>query len=306
MTTHDENHITRTSPKRMAKGIAIIAITLAIGAAIAVPEWHNMAKNPPPVSSIVTKPTTATSSSGVSGGGSSTLGNQTESTSAVKGATVISILAGAATQGNPNFDPNDAKIPLGNKVVWQNKDNVPHTATSGSGPSDTSSGKVFDTKIIQGGQSSSPQELKGAKQGDTIAYYCQIHPYMTAKLTVVASNAATNTPSGSAASAGGSTAGTGATLTILAGANIQGNPSYDPSPMTVKKGDAIQVVNKDTTPHTATSGKGAEDPNASKMFDTNIINAGASAKISTASLNAGEYPFFCKIHPYMTGNLKVQ
>jgi cytochrome c oxidase subunit II len=120
-------------------------------------------------------------------------------------------------------------------------------------------------------------------------------------------NSATTAASSSGGSSAASVSGpVGGTLTILAGANVQGNPSYDPTPMTVKKGDAIQVVNKDTTPHTATSGKGAEDPNASKMFDTNIINAGASAKISTASLNAGEYPFFCKIHPYMTGNLKVQ
>ena len=124
--------------------------------------------------------------------------------------------------------------------------------------------------------------------------------------TANANNASTASSSGGSSSAVSVSGPVGGTLTILAGANVQGNPSYDPTPMTVKKGDAIQVVNKDTTPHTATSGKGAEDPNASKMFDTNIIAPGASAKISTASLNAGEYPFFCKIHPYMTGNLKVQ
>ena len=117
-------------------------------------------------------------------------------------------------------------------------------------------------------------------------------------------NSTSTSSSSSAGSAVNVSGPVGGTLTIPAGANVQGNPAYDPNPMTVKKGDAIQVVNKDTTPHTATSGKGAEDPNASKMFDTNIINAGASAKISTASLTPGEYPFFCKIHPYMTGNLE--
>ena len=124
--------------------------------------------------------------------------------------------------------------------------------------------------------------------------------------TAKANNASTAASSSGGSSAVSVSGPVGGTLTIPAGANVQGNPSYDPNPMTVKKGDAIQVVNKDTTPHTATSGKGAEDPNASKMFDTNIIAPGASAKISTASLNAGEYPFFCKVHPYMTGNLKVQ
>ena len=100
------------------------------------------------------------------------------------GATSITILAGASTQGNPNYDPAAGKVPLGNKVVWQNKDNTIHTATSGTGPSDGNSGKIFDTKFITAGSTSTPQELRGVKVGDVVQYYCQIHPYMTAKLTV--------------------------------------------------------------------------------------------------------------------------
>jgi cytochrome c oxidase subunit II len=99
---------------------------------------------------------------------------------------------------------------------------------------------------------------------------------------------------------------TGPTLTILAGASVQGNPAYKPDPLTAKKGDTIQVINKDNTLHTVTSGKTLEDPNKGKQFDTSMINAGATAKISTASLNAGQYPFHCDVHPYMTGTLKVQ
>ena len=53
MTTHDESPITRTSKKRLAQGLAIIVITMAVGAAIAVPYWNEMAKTPPPVSTIV-------------------------------------------------------------------------------------------------------------------------------------------------------------------------------------------------------------------------------------------------------------
>jgi cytochrome c oxidase subunit 2 len=99
---------------------------------------------------------------------------------------------------------------------------------------------------------------------------------------------------------------TGPTLTILAGASVQGNPAYKPDPITAKKGDTIQVINKDNTLHTVTSGKTLEDPNKGKQFDTSMINAGATAKISTASLNPGQYPFHCDVHPYMTGTLKVQ
>ena len=81
--------------------------------------------------------------------------------------------------------------------------------------------------------------------------------------------------SGSSASGGASTgaaaAASGPVLSIPVGASTQGNPAYDPNPMTVKKGDTVQVQNKDQTPHTVTSGKGLDDPAKGKLFDTSII-----------------------------------
>ena len=97
-----------------------------------------------------------------------------------------------------------------------------------------------------------------------------------------------------------------ATLNIPQGASVQGNPSYDPDPLTVKVGDTIAVNNEDTTPHTVTNGKDATDPNMGKLFDTSIINAGDSSEIVTTDLKPGEYPYFCSVHPYMTGTLTVQ
>jgi plastocyanin len=97
-----------------------------------------------------------------------------------------------------------------------------------------------------------------------------------------------------------------ASLTIPEGASVQGNPAYDPDPLTVTKGDVIGVSNKDTAPHTATSGTGAQDPKSGDEFDTSIIDPGASAQIDTASLNPGDHPFYCQVHPYMLGTLKVQ
>ena len=64
---------------------------------------------------------------------------------------------------------------------------VPHTSTSGYGVEDPNSGKIFDTSIINGGEESSPVQLTGVKEGDEIPYYCQVHPFMTSKLTVVTS-----------------------------------------------------------------------------------------------------------------------
>ncbi|HEX6377718.1 MAG TPA: hypothetical protein VFZ60_01395, partial [Nitrososphaeraceae archaeon] len=59
----------------------------------------------------------------------------------------------------------------------------------GTGGEDPASGKIFDTSIINGGEESAPLQLTGVKEGDEVPYYCQVHPYMTSKLTVVASMA---------------------------------------------------------------------------------------------------------------------
>ena len=102
------------------------------------------------------------------------------------------------------------------------------------------------------------------------------------------------------------TTATGVTLKILEGSSIQGNPDYDPDELTVKKGDTITVDNVDTMPHTVTNGESGSDPNSGKLFDTSIINGGDSAEIDTSAVDAGAHPFYCMVHPYMTGSLTIE
>ena len=121
-----------------------------------------------------------------------------------------------------------------------------------------------------------------------------------------AEGGANDTGSNATTPAATTTAAAAATLTIPNGASVQGNPAYEPNPLTVKVGDTIAVENKDIAPHTVTNGKDATDPTMGKLFDTSIINAGDSAEIVAADLDPGEYPYFCSVHPYMTGTLTVQ
>jgi plastocyanin len=335
MTTPDESHIIRTSPKRIAQGIAIVAGVLVFCAIILVTYWNDMVANPPPVSSIAVQPPGAGTTSETQG----TTTTETTPTTTTEGGggganapeagVTINIAMGASVQGSPDYNPDTAEVPVNEKVVWVNQDTSPHTATSGTGAEDPDSGTVFDTSIINGGESSAPQELKGVKEGDEVPYYCAVHPYMTSKLTVTAASAggsgsaatatnattttgattggaASSTPATPAATTTTTTAAAAATLTIPMGAATPGNPAYEPASLTVKKGDAIDVVNKDSSPHTVTSGTGVEDPNAGKMFDTSIINAAASAQLATADLEAGEYDYHCAVHPFMTGKIIVQ
>jgi len=101
-------------------------------------------------------------------------------------------------------------------------------------------------------------------------------------------------------------AAAGVTLTILGGSSIQGNPDYDPDELTVKKGDTILVDNVDTMPHTVTNGESATDPNSAKIFDTGMIMGGESAELETSNVDAGTYPYYCMVHPYMKGSLIVE
>ena len=278
---------------------------MAIGAGILIPLFEEMYENPPPVTQIRTEsPAAEEGGEGGQGGGGG-------GAPAEPGTTRISILQGAAVQGSPDYDPDPAQVPVSNKVVWDNQDTVPHTATSGTGAQDPNSAQLFDSGIINGGEESPAVELQGASEGQTIPYYCIIHPYMTGELTVAAAEqgggggATTGggTGNASAPAAGG---GGGPTLNILEGAAVQGSPDYDPDELTASTGAQVNVVNQDTVPHTVTSGTGPQDPNSAQLFDTSLINGGESATLSLAQVNPGQYDFYCMVHPYMTGKLTVQ
>lgn len=115
-----------------------------------------------------------------------------------------------------------------------------------------------------------------------------------------------NVTSGSTQGGQSTVAAGGVTLTILEGSSIQGNPDFDPDELKVKKGDKITVNNADTMPHTVTNGESGSDPNSGKLFDTSIINGGDSAEIDTSAVDAGAHPFYCMVHPYMTGSLTIE
>ena len=256
----------------MLRGVIIVAVTLAIGAAVTVTQWDNFFSQPPPVARLTPAPTPPPEPT--------------------VGITQIAMLAGSAVQGNPDYDPDPANVPLGNRVVWINQDNVPHTATSGTGPQDPASGQAFDTDIVNGGDSSEEIEIPG-DVGDTIPYYCILHPYMTSQVTIVE-------PEENGAPADGPT------ITSPAGALIQGNPAYEPDTLTVQAGETVTYINADNAPHTITSGTGPQDPASGQAFDTSIVNAGASATIDTSGLEPGTYAYYCLVHPYMVGELQVE
>ena len=76
------------------------------------------------------------------------------------------------------------------------------------------------------------------------------------------------------------------------------NFSFGPATLTVPVGTEVTWTNRDDIPHTIVS---TDDPKAfkSKVLDTD-------EKFSFAFTKPGTYPYFCSIHPKMTGTVIVQ
>jgi plastocyanin len=74
------------------------------------------------------------------------------------------------------------------------------------------------------------------------------------------------------------------------------NFSFGPGTVTVAAGTTVTWTNRDDIPHTVVSTDGAFK---SRVLDT-------EEKFSFTFTTAGSYPYFCSIHPKMTGKLVVQ
>jgi amicyanin len=74
------------------------------------------------------------------------------------------------------------------------------------------------------------------------------------------------------------------------------NFTYNPQQITVKAGTTVTWVNHDDIPHTVTSKTGVF---RSKALDTDD-------KFSFTFATPGSYPYFCALHPHMTGTIVVE
>lgn len=76
------------------------------------------------------------------------------------------------------------------------------------------------------------------------------------------------------------------------------NFSFGPAALTVPVGTTVTWTNRDDIPHTVVS---TDEPKAfkSKVLDTD-------EKFSFTFTKAGTYPYFCSVHPKMTGKVIVQ
>jgi|SRR5271157_750107 len=74
------------------------------------------------------------------------------------------------------------------------------------------------------------------------------------------------------------------------------NFSFGPAAITVSVGTTVTWINRDDIPHTVVS--------TEKVFKSKVLDT--DEKFSYTFTKPGEYPYFCSIHPKMTGKVIVQ
>lgn len=230
------------------------------------------------------------------------------------------ILAGSSAQGNPDYEPDPLTVAKGDGVQWTNEDNVPHTVTSRDAG-------VFDSSTINGGESwlLNTAELDAGEY----EFYCIFHAWMVGTLNVesgaapaegsgdetTSGNATTPESSSNQSGAGNqsengneTSGGTGASVTtvsIVVGSSVPSNGEfYSPENVETMVGSMVRWNNEDSVPHTVTSGVVENNsPKPDGKFDSGIMMNGDSFPFVFDA--AGEYPYYCTVHPYMTGKVTV-
>jgi plastocyanin len=120
---------------------------------------------------------------------------------------------------------------------------------------------------------------------------------------------ATMTSAGNATNAtatGASGGGNAATsVSIVPGSSSLTTGAFSPNPIQVSVGNTVTWTNDDSQPHTVTSGSNGQPDNkfnSSPNFNP-LLNPGQT--FSFTFTQAGDYPYFCMLHPNMVGTVSV-
>ena len=94
-------------------------------------------------------------------------------------------------------------------------------------------------------------------------------------------------------------------VTIPAGASMKPENGFEPKTINVKAGQIVTWKNMDNSLHTVISGTGLNEPNNGKAFDSRLTSLIPGKSWSHQFIIAGTFPYFCELHPAMTGLVVV-
>ena len=121
--------------------------------------------------------------------------------------------------------------------------------------------------------------------------------YATNATTTGAGNATNATNATTTGTSGGNATNS---VSIVPGSSTLTTDAYQPNPVQVSVGSTVTWTNNDAQPHTATSGENATPDG---RFDSSIL--APAATFDHTFTEAGEFPYFCLLHPNMVGTVSV-
>lgn len=94
-------------------------------------------------------------------------------------------------------------------------------------------------------------------------------------------------------------------VVIPAGASMKPESGFQPKTINVQAGQTVTWKNNDNSLHTVISGKGLNDPNKGKPVDSGLTLLTPGKSWAYQFTSAGDFPYFCELHPAMTGMVVV-
>lgn len=95
-------------------------------------------------------------------------------------------------------------------------------------------------------------------------------------------------------------------ISIVSGAPSLADRAYSPNPVNIDAGNNVTWTNNDFQVHTVTSGDGPTDPSLGQDFDSGLTTLQPGKTFSHIFDSAGEFSYFCQIHPVMVGQVVVR
>ena len=89
-------------------------------------------------------------------------------------------------------------------------------------------------------------------------------------------------------------------VSIVPGSSSLTTDAWSPNPVQVSVGTTVTWTNDDAQPHAVNSG---ENATPSGLFDSGIM--APAATFEHTFTEAGEYPYYCLLHPNMVGTVSV-
>ena len=90
-------------------------------------------------------------------------------------------------------------------------------------------------------------------------------------------------------------------IAILIGSDTPDNPDYDPDIANVPLGNSIVWTNHDEVAHTVTT---IDDQG--ETFDSGLMAKGETFIVETSELVAGQYDYYCIVHPWMKSSIIIE